>query len=139
MTTPGRTGLAGDRIHVETPSPGVRRIVFSAPGSLNAVDAQMLSTVAAVVEAAGRDVAVRVIVLTGRGRASCAGADLNTGDAAVDGGPETETVDASSRLTSTLVAVPKLVVCALNGLAAGAGVSIALACDLIVAHEPACF
>lgn len=119
----------------------VRQVTLVAPDSLNAVDAAMLSNVADAIDEAAKDPVVRVIVLTGTGRAFCSGADL--GAAAV---PEAEmdranvaTIDAANRLTQVIISSQKPVVCGLNGLAAGVGVSIALACDLIVARESAYF
>src|SRR5213075_2525526 len=88
------------------------------------------------------DGATRVLLLTGAGRAFCAGQDL--GDRAV--APRAEPVDLGASiernykpLVLTLRALPLPVVCAVNGVAAGAGANIALACDIVVAAKSASF
>ncbi|MBK1782754.1 enoyl-CoA hydratase-related protein [Prauserella cavernicola] len=114
----------------------VLRITINRPASLNAVTADMLTVAAEAVEAAGRDTGVRVIVLTGAGRAFSSGADLTgTGQGTAPGA----TLDAANRLTTALRTVPKPVLAAVNGLAAGVGCSFALAADLTVARESAFF
>lgn len=112
------------------------RITFNQPDRLNALTTEMLTQVADTVEAAGADADIRVIVLTGSGRAFCAGADLSDGTA---GGPDTSTIDAANRLTAALRQVPKPVVAAVNGAAVGVGCSLALAGDLTIARESAYF
>ena len=126
------------RFAVERSAPSVLRITLTAEKTLNAVDTAVMNGIAEALERAGRDPEVRVIVITGRGRAFCAGADLGGADPGTEG-PNTEILDAANRLTAALVSVPKPVICGLNGLAAGVGVSIALACDLVVASESAYF
>ena len=118
----------------------VLRIAFDRPASLNAVTAQVLDDLADLVEEAGEDDDVRVVVLTGTGRAFSSGADL--GAAAGAGGstpPGPETLLAAARVVRALQSVPQPVVAAVNGPAAGVGCSIALACDLVVAAESAYF
>lgn len=135
MATDARRHLAEGRVVVDHGA--VCRITLNAPEALNAVDAETLNAMASVVEQAAADPLVRVVVLTGEGRAFCAGANLGTDPAAMGGGPDTSTIDAANRLIAALIDAPVPVVCALNGLAAGVGVSIALACDVVVAHESA--
>ena len=91
----------------------------------------------AAVKAAARDDAVRCLVLTGEGRGFCSGADLRGGE----GERQFRQVltDEYNPLISALRDIPKPVVAAVNGVAAGAGVSIALACDLVYASEDARF
>jgi enoyl-CoA hydratase/carnithine racemase len=117
------------------------RITLDRPDRLNAVTTELLTLAADAVEAAGKDPAVRVIVLTGSGRAFCAGADLTDGDNGTDdvAKPSTATIDAANRLTRTLRAAPKPVLAAVNGPAVGVGCSLALAADLAVARESAYF
>ena len=114
----------------------VLRITFNRPDSLNALTSAMLAEVAEEVETRGHDDSVRVLVLTGAGRAFSSGADLRAAD---DEPPSAETVRAANRLIRALRAVPKPVVAAVNGAAAGVGCSIALAADLTVACESAYF
>jgi 2-(1,2-epoxy-1,2-dihydrophenyl)acetyl-CoA isomerase len=85
---------------------------------------------------------VRVLVLTGAGRGFCAGQDL--GDRAVEPGQEGVDLGASveqfyAPLVLSLKALPMPVICAVNGVAAGAGANIPLACDLVLAARSASF
>ncbi|MFY0408826.1 enoyl-CoA hydratase [Solicola sp. PLA-1-18] len=111
-------------------------LTVNRPDALNAVTAAMLDTLADEVEAAADDADVRVVVLTGAGRAFCAGADLVAG-----GGdkPGTDTIDAANRLVRGLRTVPKPVVAAVNGPAVGVGCSIAIASDVVLAKESSYF
>ncbi|MET8948264.1 enoyl-CoA hydratase [Streptomyces sp. NPDC004542] len=111
----------------------VLRITWNRPERLNAFTTEMLDLTAETVESAGKDSGIRVVVLTGAGRAFSAGADL--------GGelPGTGTIDAANRLTLALRQVPQPVLAAVNGPAVGVGCSLALAADIIVARESAYF
>lgn len=122
---------------------GVGRIVLDRPDTLNAWNSQFALDLKAVVEEAAGDESVRAVMLTGAGRAFSSGADLKAGfeDVADDGMP-----DIRGRLTDTyhpilvgLRTMPKPVVVAVNGPAAGIGVSLALAGDLVLAAESAFF
>ncbi|MEV6903152.1 enoyl-CoA hydratase [Amycolatopsis sp. NPDC051372] len=113
------------------------RIEFDRPDRLNAVTTAMLVRVGDAVEEALADASVRVVVLTGAGRAFCAGADLAGSDIEAD--PDTGTIDAANRLTRLFRDIPKPVVAAVNGPAVGVGCSFALAADLCVARESAYF
>ena len=116
---------------------GVGTITLSRPESLNALNATMRRELLAAVKAAGRDDAVRCLVLTGEGRGFCSGADLRGGE----GERQFRRVlaDEYNPLITALRQLPKPVVAAVNGVAAGAGFSIALACDLVYASEDARF
>ncbi|MEW2502607.1 enoyl-CoA hydratase-related protein [Amycolatopsis sp. NPDC047767] len=113
------------------------RIEFDRPDRLNAVTTAMLVRAGDAVEEALADASVRVVVLTGAGRAFCAGADLAGTDIEAD--PDTGTIDAANRLTRLFRDIPKPVVAAVNGPAVGVGCSFALAADLCVARESAYF
>lgn len=118
----------------------VLTIRLDAADRLNAVTTDMLGSLCEVVMAAAVDPDVRVLVLTGSGRAFSSGADLRgAGSPANECEPDISIIDAANRLASALTSIEKPVVCALNGLAAGVGVSIALAADLIVARDEAYF
>ena len=114
---------------------GVLRVVLNRPDRLNAVDTSMLMAVAANIEYAGADDAVRVIVLTGAGRAFCAGSALSNMY------PEADhtVLDAVNRLVAVIKEVAKPVLVGINGATAGIGCSFALAADLSLAKESAFF
>jgi len=101
----------------------------------------MHAEVAEVLEAAADDRAIRAVVITGAGRGFCAGQDLNDRNVApgerVDLG---ESVDQFyNPLIRRITGMEKPVICAVNGVAAGAGANLALACDLVFAAESAKF
>ncbi|WP_310468614.1 2-(1,2-epoxy-1,2-dihydrophenyl)acetyl-CoA isomerase PaaG [Sphingomonas sp.] len=116
----------------------IARITLNRPDRLNsftkAMHAELKDALAKLGEA-------RVIILTGAGRGFCAGQDLN--DRAVAPGEAVDlgdTVEASwNPLVRTLAALPQPVIARVNGVAAGAGANIALACDLVVAAKSAKF
>lgn len=122
---------------------GVSVITLSDPSTLNAAGLELMSDLQAAVEAAIADPAVRAIVLTGEGRGFCSGANLSGGPAgrATDAseGPNQSLLKVFNPFVSQLRRSPKPLVSAVNGVAAGVGVSLALACDLCVAAESAYF
>jgi enoyl-CoA hydratase/carnithine racemase len=110
----------------------VLTVRFSRPETLNALTAQAMLTAAEAFASASADPAVRVVLLTGSGRAFSSGASLaedTMSDTAV------ETLDAANVLVAAIVATSKPVVAAVNGLVAGVGATIALACDLVVMKQ----
>lgn len=117
---------------VETAGP-IGRITLNAPERLNAVDPQMCEAVSAAVRAFDDDPEVRVIALTGAGRGFCSGAPLSA-DGAVGG-----TLYAGADLVRALLASRTPVVALVNGVAAGIGVPMALACDYVLASDSASF
>ncbi|GGN19328.1 enoyl-CoA hydratase [Streptomyces fuscichromogenes] len=125
---------------IVTRTGAVLRVTFNRPDRLNAFTIPMLDSVAATIEDSAADARVRAIVLTGAGRAFSAGADLASQGAPRGGGrPEVATIDAANRLTTAVRRVPKPVIAAVNGVAAGVGCSFAVAADLTVAKESAYF
>jgi 2-(1,2-epoxy-1,2-dihydrophenyl)acetyl-CoA isomerase len=115
----------------------VATITLDRPESLNALNAQMRAELLAAVKAAGRDEAVRAVVITGAGRGFCSGADLRGGSGERDF--RRVLTDEYNPLITTIRELPRPVIAAVNGVAAGAGVSLALACDLVYAAEEARF
>lgn len=118
----------------------VARLTLARPDQLNAFTVQMHAEVAQALEQVETDRSIRVLLITGAGRAFCAGQDL--GERHVDAGP----LDLGSNiekyynpLIRRLTALPVPVVCAVNGVAAGAGVNLALACDITLARKSAKF
>jgi 2-(1,2-epoxy-1,2-dihydrophenyl)acetyl-CoA isomerase len=116
---------------------GVATITLNRPDALNALNARVRGDLLAAISAARRDDAVRAVVLTGAGRAFCAGADLRGGTAE----REFRRVIATeyNPLVEAIRALPKPIVAAVNGVAAGAGMSLALAADIVVAADEARF
>ena len=116
---------------------GVATITLNRPDALNALNAPMRGELLAAFKAAGRDAAIRAIVITGAGRGFCAGADLRGGS----GERQFRRVltDEYNPLIEAIRGVPKPVVASVNGVAAGAGVSLALAADLVIASADARF
>ena len=118
---------------------GVLTLTLDRPAALNAFNRQLKDELLAAFKEAARDSAVRVIVLTGAGRGFCAGQDLKEArsDDAADLGAELRT--RYNPLVLAMRRLDKPIIGAINGVAAGAGCSLALACDIRVASESATF
>jgi 2-(1,2-epoxy-1,2-dihydrophenyl)acetyl-CoA isomerase len=128
-------------IEVETHD-GWRKIVLARPEKLNAVNPDMLRALLSALDAAEADAGTRALLLTGTGRGFCAGQELGPDvTPGPNGPPDLEALASTfhhevvrrlrdSRLPS---------VCAVNGVAAGAGASFALACDIVIAAKSARF
>jgi 2-(1,2-epoxy-1,2-dihydrophenyl)acetyl-CoA isomerase len=128
--------LAQETIRVEI-AEGIATVTLNRPDSLNALNSAMRRELLAAFKAIGRDDAVRAVILTGEGRGFCSGADLR-------GGSEERAfrrvlTTEYNPLMRAIRDLPKPVLAAVNGVAAGAGVSLALACDLVFAAEEARF
>jgi 2-(1,2-epoxy-1,2-dihydrophenyl)acetyl-CoA isomerase len=120
---------------------GELRIELNRPDAMNAWDRQLGLDLRAAVERARRD-DVRAVVVTGAGRAFCSGADLKAGfDVTPEGHPDLRTAlhERYHPVIVGLRTLPKPVLAAVNGPAAGVGCSLALACDLVVVKESAYF
>ncbi|MGV0836036.1 enoyl-CoA hydratase [Mycolicibacterium thermoresistibile] len=121
-------------------SDGVLAVTFNRPDSLNSLTPPMLQTLAEAVELAGTDPRVKVIRLTGAGRGFCAGAGISEDDqTARSEGGGSDLLDFANRAVNAIVGSPKPVVAVVNGAAAGVGVSLALASDIVLASEQAFF
>jgi 2-(1,2-epoxy-1,2-dihydrophenyl)acetyl-CoA isomerase len=121
---------------------GVARITLNRPDKLNSFNVQMHEELRDAISKVRDSKDARVLLLTGAGRGFCAGQDLGDrsvapGGAAVDLGDSVERFYAP--LVKSLRALPLPVVCAVNGVAAGAGANLALACDLVIATKSANF
>jgi len=121
---------------------GIARITLNRPDRLNSFTASMHAELRDALAKVASDGSARVLLLTGAGRGFCAGQDLSDravapGEAPVDLGESIEKNYRPLVLGLRKLAMP--VVCAVNGVAAGAGANIALACDIVVAAKSASF
>jgi 2-(1,2-epoxy-1,2-dihydrophenyl)acetyl-CoA isomerase len=119
-------------------------ITLDDPSTLNAAGSELTAELAQAFERFVADADVRAIVITGEGRAFCSGANLTAGGsagltAASQSGPNQGLIKAFNPLLSAVRRSPKPLVAAVNGVAAGIGMSLALVCDLCVAGESAYF
>lgn len=133
MTAPDRDVI------VERSGP-IGRLVFNRPDKLNAFYGSMRDEVAAGLEELGEDPTVRVVVVTGRGRAFCAGADVGYMADLLDSGDYDEAqalVDAGTRVIRAVTGMQKPVIASINGPAAGGGANLALCCDIRLASDRA--
>ncbi len=119
---------------------GVLSVTLNRPDSLNSLNAIMLRTLADVLEHAADDPAVRVVRLGGAGRGFSSGAGISAEDQS-NRRPDSpdEVLQEANRAVRTIVNLPKPVVSVVQGPAAGVGVSLALACDVVLASEKAFF
>jgi 2-(1,2-epoxy-1,2-dihydrophenyl)acetyl-CoA isomerase len=121
---------------------GAARLTLNRPDRLNSFTVQMHGEVAEALTQVEQDGSVRALLITGAGRGFCAGQDLSDravapGGDGVDLGESLE--NRYNPLIRRLVALPKPVVCAVNGVAAGAGANIAFAADIVFAARSAKF
>jgi 2-(1,2-epoxy-1,2-dihydrophenyl)acetyl-CoA isomerase len=118
---------------------GVATVTLNRPDALNALTVPMKEALLAAFRRLEREKAVRAVILTGAGRAFCAGQDLRERlepDAAPLG---VEVRERYNPIIRAMRGMPKAIVGAINGVAAGAGASLAMACDIRVASEAASF
>jgi 2-(1,2-epoxy-1,2-dihydrophenyl)acetyl-CoA isomerase len=121
---------------------GIARLTLNRPDRLNSFNDAMHAEVRDALGRVAADATLRVLLLTGAGRGFCAGQDLadravSPGAAPVDLG---DSVERNYKpLVLALRALPIPIVCAVNGVAAGAGANLALACDLVLATKSASF
>lgn len=118
----------------------VARITLNRPDRYNAFDDEMSYAFIDALKAANKDPEVRVVVLTGAGKAFCSGQDLKAVKAVAEGLPRNLGESVEQRYNPMLRAIylsEKPFVCRLNGVAAGAGAGVALACDVVIASEAA--
>jgi 2-(1,2-epoxy-1,2-dihydrophenyl)acetyl-CoA isomerase len=120
---------------------GVATITFNRPDVLNSINRAMASEIRQALSASSADAEVRAVMLTGAGRAFCAGQDL--AEAMPKEGPAPDLGDIVARgynpIVRTIRQLDKPVVCAVNGVAAGAGANLAFACDFVLAASDASF
>ncbi|MDE2581292.1 MAG: 2-(1,2-epoxy-1,2-dihydrophenyl)acetyl-CoA isomerase [Rhodospirillales bacterium] len=118
------------------------QLTLNRPDKLNAVNAEMLMALIEALDDAAADPSCRALLLTGEGRGFCAGQELGPSVMpGPDGPPDLEHLASTyhHEVVRRLRALPLPVVCAVNGVAAGAGASFALACDVVLAAQSASF
>jgi 2-(1,2-epoxy-1,2-dihydrophenyl)acetyl-CoA isomerase len=122
--------------------PALSVVTINRPDRRNSLTLEVKEALVAALERVAADEGTRAVILTGTGRAFCVGQDLGEHVTALraDAGSAFETVELHyNRITTALATMPKPVVAAVNGTAAGAGLGFALACDLRLAAEGAVF
>ena len=118
---------------------GIGTITLDRPTALNSLDATLKRDLLGVIRVAGRDASVRAVILTGEGRAFCAGQDLKERLAPEAGPLDLEVRERYNPIVLGLHRLAKPTVAAVNAVAAGAGAALAFACDLRIAAEGASF
>jgi 2-(1,2-epoxy-1,2-dihydrophenyl)acetyl-CoA isomerase len=124
-------------ILVET-HPFYRQITLNRPDRLNALQPEMADAILAALDEAQEDEACRAVLLTGAGRGFCSGQDL-TGIVDADPDDIADLLDSYHPVIEKIRELPVPVVAAVNGVAAGAGCNLALACDIVIAARSATF
>ncbi len=127
------------RVLFEIDGRGVATVTLNRPRSLNALDRATLVELDTVLARAWRDSSVRCLVLAGAGRGFCAGADVKEWSAGSSNPEDDDWVQRMHQLMPRLYRLPKPVIAAVNGVAVGAGLDLALAADLRIASTSARF
>ena len=119
-----------------TVNAGIATIALNRPDVYNALNDEITFELQDALKVSAKDETVRVLVLTGEGKAFCSGQDLKA-----SAGQKRSFLDSLHKRYNPIIramrAMPKPILCRLNGVAAGAGCSLALACDMIIASEDA--
>lgn len=118
---------------------GVLKITLNRPDKFNSLNAEMMKQLQAALDTAASDKTIRAVYLTGEGKAFCAGQDLSDLNMGATDSIENAVRKQYNPIVLKLRALEKPVVCAVNGVAAGAGASLALACDIVIAATSVAF
>src|SRR5205085_1650630 len=122
----------------KTVAEGVGRITLNRPDKLNAFSGTMREDLLDALSECESDASVRAVVITGAGRGFCAGGDVDYMAGLQKKGDVTafrKLLDAGRDIVLKITSMPKIVVAAVNGIAAGAGCNLALACDYRMASS----
>src|SRR4051794_4684486 len=139
------SGLSPDRSDAVMPNlvvvrdGGVVRLTLNRPEKMNAITGDMWGELEAVFVEVARRREDRVLVITGAGKGFCAGADLMEQGLPEHGGGRLDHMRGVGRSAAALRAIPKPTIAAVNGVAAGAGMNLALGWDLVIASDGARF
>jgi 2-(1,2-epoxy-1,2-dihydrophenyl)acetyl-CoA isomerase len=131
---------AADPLVLSHQDEGVARITLNRPSRLNSFAGSMREQLAEAIEVAAGGEGVRVIVISGAGRAFSAGADVEVMAELLENGDEdafVRNLEAGERVVRAISSAPQPIIAAVNGAAVGAGASLAIACDLRIAAENA--
>ncbi len=123
-------------------SDAVATLTLNRPESMNSLSISLKQALAAAIEEVSRDPSVRAVVLTGAGRGFCAGQDLREHVAELESGepaPLNTVAEHYNPIVMGLASMPKPVIAAVNGMAAGAGAGLSFACDFRIASTTAGF
>ena len=135
--------IPSDRECLETEiRDNVAIVTLKRPEAMNAISPELARALADTLCELPEDGSVRAILITGTGRAFCAGGDIRSMAAALEGDPRAFFLDLTAdlhRITRALLGAPVPTIAAVNGVAAGFGFGLALSCDLVIASERAEF
>ena len=139
---PTKKSVAAAPVVLESRDGPICKLTLNRPECLNALNSELVVAFKEAIMRVARDESIRVVILTGAGRAFCAGGDLSVIGAGRARGDVTEIepiLRSGMNAVLTIRTMPQPVIAAVNGPAAGAGMNLALACDIRVAVEEAVF
>ncbi len=117
----------------------VLKVSLNRPDKFNSFNREMAMQLQAALDKAATDAAIRAVYLTGEGKAFCAGQDLSEANDQTGPGIERIVREHYNPIVSKIRTLEKPVICAVNGIAAGAGANIALVCDIVIASATVSF